>query len=37
MLQQFRLRVRFQFSGSRQHQFEFFAAEIVYGNDMFLI
>ena len=37
MLQQFRLWVRFQFCSGRQDQFEVFSAEIVYGNDMFLI
>ena len=37
MLQQLGLRIGFQLCGCRQHQFEVFAAEIVYGNDMFLI
>ena len=37
MLQQLGLRIGFQLCRRRQHQFEVFAAEIVYGNDMFLI
>jgi hypothetical protein len=37
MLQQLRLRIGFQFCRGFQNQFQLFAAEIVYGNDMFLI
>jgi hypothetical protein len=37
MLQQLGLWIGFQLCRRRQHQFEVFAAEIVYGNDMFLI
>ena len=36
MLEQLRLWICFQFCSGRQYQFKVFAAEIVYGNDMFL-
>ena len=37
VLQQLRLRIGLQFCRGFQNQFQLFAAEVVYGNDVFLI